>query len=134
MPRAERMYAPRWLDAEAKSAWRDIAPKLQRIGLLTEIDGPMLEAWCVLYARWRKAENVLKTGGLTYETATGFVRPRPEIAIATNTLKEMRLLVTEFGMTPASRSRISVAPPEQADPFEAFLSESRVTEALASDD
>jgi P27 family predicted phage terminase small subunit len=129
-PRAERMYAPRWLDADAKGAWRAIAPKLQRLGLLTEVDGPTLEAWCALYARWRQAENALKAGGLTYETATGFVRPRPEISIATNTLKELRLLTAEFGMTPASRSRISIAPPDTADPFEEYLVQSRVTEAL----
>lgn len=132
-PSMTRMYCPRWLDAYAKAEWRYMSGELQRLGLLTKVDRAAFEAYCQTYSMWRRAHKVLHAKGLTFETESGYVQQRPEVAIADKAVKTMKAFLTEFGMTPASRSRISIAPPEAPDPFAAFLAESRVTEALGED-
>lgn len=120
-PKGNRFNCPSWLSDEAKAEWRRIVPELRELGLATRIDHAALEAYCEQYARWREATLLLREGGLSYMTSTGNLRERPEVGIANEALKNMRMLLTEFGMTPASRSRISVAPPPAPDPFEEFL-------------
>jgi phage terminase small subunit len=45
------------------------------------------------------------------------------LAVASQAEKRMRGWLSEFGMTPSSRTRISVDAQEDADPYEAFLSQ-----------
>ena len=122
------------MDAYAKAEWRYMAGELQRLGLLTKVDRAAFEAYCQTYSVWRRAHKVLREKGLTFETESGYVQQRPEVAIADRAVKAMKSLLTEFGMTPASRSRISIRPPDEPDPFAAFLEESRLTETLGKDD
>lgn len=133
-PLGDRFNCPGWLSAEAKSEWRRIVPQLRVLGLATRIDHAALEAYCEQYARWREATMLLREIGLSYETSTGNLRERPEVGVANEALKNMRMLLTEFGMTPASRSRISVAPPPAPDPFEEFLRSPEVATTLEDDE
>jgi P27 family predicted phage terminase small subunit len=133
-PPGDRFNCPSWLSAEAKGEWRRIVPQLRALGLATRIDHAALEAYCEQYARWREATLLLREVGLSYETSTGFLRERPEVGVADKALKNMRMLLTEFGMTPASRSRISVAPPPAPDPFEEFLRSPEVATTLEDDE
>ena len=47
--------------------------------------------------------------------------PSPYLAILHATLDQMRAFLTEFGLTPASRSRVKVANPKQRSLFDDFL-------------
>jgi len=118
---ADSGYCPRWLSEEARREWRRVVPALAACGLLTVVDRAALEAYCVVYARWQKAEKALVDhGGLTFETATGYVQQRPEVAIANNAVKVMKELMGQFGMTPSSRTRVSV-PVKEPDPRDDYL-------------
>lgn len=123
-PRVVPMPCPRWLLPEAKREWRRVAPELKRLGLATVVDRTALAAYCQAYARWRQAEEVLTREGLVFETASGYLAPRPEVAIAQKSMQLMKGFATEFGFTPSSRTRISVPEQKQADPFAEFLSRS----------
>ncbi len=123
-PRVVPMPCPRWLLPEAKREWRKVAPELKRLGLATVVDRTALAAYCQAYARWRQAEDVLSREGLIFETASGYLAPRPEVAIAQKSMQIMKGFATEFGFTPSSRSRISVPEQKQGDPFADFLSRS----------
>jgi len=133
-PRADAGYCPRWLPDEAKRAWRIVAPELRRLGLLTVVDALQLAAYCMAYARWRQANELLEEEGLTFTTDKGYVQQRPEVAIAGKALAEMRALAQEFGMTPASRSRISLPGEQTEDPLVAFLRSSELAAVAATDD
>jgi P27 family predicted phage terminase small subunit len=123
-PMADASYCPRWMDDTAKAEWRRVSGELREMGLLTVVDRAALEAYCQTYARWRQAEETIRTHGSTYLTDTGYVRERPEVGIAERYLKVMRAFMVEFGMTPSSRSRIHMPGQEpDADPFEEFLKE-----------
>lgn len=106
---------PKWFDAEAKRFWEKYAPKLYNLGLLTEIDGPAFEAVCQRYSLWVRCEKRLKSKGLIMKTETGYEQQRPEVSIAKNALADVKAFLTEFGMTPASRSRIDLKLDEKED-------------------
>ena len=110
---APKLMPPAWLHKDAKVEWRRIAPKLAKLDLLSEIDRMALAAYCQCYARWKEAEEYLSQNGATFESYTDegetkYVGQVPQVAIALNMLKQMKAFLTEFGMTPATRTRISV--------------------------
>lgn len=114
---------PAWLASEGKKLWKQLIPELERLGLMTIMDGVAFEAVCQNYATWVRCEKYLKKNGLTFETETGYIQQRPEVAIGQKALAAVRAFCTEFGLTPASRARINIKPDDgKEDPMEALLS------------
>lgn len=118
-PEPSTPSCPKWLHPEAKREWRRIVPHLEKLGLLTQVDRAALAAYCQLYARWWEAERAIRQYGMTQTTETGYVAQRPEVGIANTALKQMRAYLSEFGLSPASRSRID-APTAPEKPRNAF--------------
>jgi phage terminase small subunit len=54
---------PNGLVGDARDAWLYQAPRLHRIGLLTEVDTIALEIYAVAVGRWREAERQLAEAG-----------------------------------------------------------------------
>jgi len=106
---------PEFLCTEAKQEWNLLAPMLHNSGLLTKLDRNALAALCQVWARWLKAEELLKKHGLLVKSPNNFLMQNPALAIANKSLEQMRLLLTEFGLTPSSRSRIPVTKSELDD-------------------
>lgn len=106
---------PNYLSDDAKRVWRKLAPRLHEAGLLTEVDVYALAQYCTLYARWRQAEKALASDGPVITTSNGNMVQSPWMGIANRALEMMNRLAREFGMTPASRSRISVDAPDDDD-------------------
>lgn len=114
---------PAWLSAEAKAEWRVLVPKLQRTpGLLTTIDGIALGNLCLLVVQLKKAQAVLNTKGFTVATQSGYKQQRPEVAIVRASLYLLRQYLSEFGMTPAARARISLGDEGEEDDAAGILS------------
>jgi len=116
-PKPVRPKCPAWLDKEAKRMWKDLAPELERLGLLTIIDGAALAAACQRWSTWVSCEKIIQEQGYSMEierfdkqgNSLGFYeQQRPEVSIGRQSLADFRAFCAEFGMTPASRSRISV--------------------------
>lgn len=102
---------PSWLIRAAKQEWHRVAPLLERMGLLTQVDMAALAGYCQAYARWRECEEAITEDGVTYEAVTkeGYsIRARPEARLGQNYLAQVRLFCAEFGLTPSSRGRIEV--------------------------
>jgi P27 family predicted phage terminase small subunit len=115
------LKAPSYISSLAQHEWRRVAPQLYELGLLTSVDGAALEAYCEAYATWRDAMKALK-GGRTYTTSTGYVRAKPEVAIGNEALRQMKVYMTEFGLTPSSRGRMNLPEAQtEEDPFESYL-------------
>lgn len=121
-PRRERPVAPEWLSDKAKTAWAIISVILDRMGVLTEADGPALEGLCEAYADLREAREALRARGeATYETENGsggrMVRAYPEAALVSDADRRYAMWLTKFGLTPADRSRVSAALSEDRNEF-----------------
>lgn len=114
---------PRWLGHEAKAEWRRIVPELMQLGLLTKIDRSALAAYCGAYEMWYEAKKSLdEAGTLVQVTESGYVAPRPEVGIINSALKTMKAFLAEFGMSPASRTRVNAesSPTKTEDPWAEF--------------
>lgn len=117
---------PTGLSKYAKAAWKRMVPVLLGMGVLTVADGDALLLYCEAYAQWKEAMLQIKKHGMTY-TAIGIkeqviTRLSPYIGERDKAFKAMKSMLTEFGCTPSSRSRLKVDKPQETDPLDDFLS------------
>ncbi len=108
-PRPGIPPCPKFLQGEAREAYRKTAKKLARIGLLTELDGMALSMLCQSWAEYLEASDQVRKTGMLVKSPTGFPVFNPYLVIANQAVKKVRALLAEFGMSPSSRSRIAVA-------------------------
>ncbi len=98
--------APTWLDAEGKAEWRRTVRALETMQILSRSDRAALvglcQAWSMFVAL-AKAWNRLD--------ATEYVASRPLGVMVSQSFNDYRRAALEFGLTPASRSRVTAATP-----------------------
>ena len=112
---------PLGLSAEAQEEWRRIVPMLLKMKILTEAHGKALAAYCSCYALWMRAEQQIAELGITLRTEFGY-KMNPAVRVRSDALRQMKSFLIEFGLTPASGSKLSVSNArDNVDPFEAFL-------------
>lgn len=102
---------PPELDAVAAAEWARVCPELAAVGVLTRLDRSALAAYCQSWSQWIHAIEKLKTTGPVVKAPSGFPIQNPYFAIANSALKQMKAFLTEFGMTPSSRSRVHAGEP-----------------------
>ena len=111
-------HPPAHLDELACAEWARMAPELNRMRLLTQVDRAAFAGYCVAYSRWVQACRALgSAANYTHVTAKGNVIQHPLVGIANKAQELMLRFLTEFGLTPSSRSRVSV-PNTGVDEFE----------------
>jgi len=127
-PERGRPRCPRWLDAYAKAAWRRLIPQLDRMGVLTRIDGNALTRYCRLWSRWRQAEEFLMKHGESFlaKDADGRVKglvAYPQATLSARLAEQLLRLEQHFGMTPAARARLAAPQqePQQDDVRSRYL-------------
>ena len=122
-PKKQAPSCPSWLEPEAKKEWRRMAKTLESIGILTEIDKAAFAGYCQAYARWKEAEEFLSKHGTIFKTPSGYIQQVPQVSIAQTYLKVMKDFSSEFGLTPAARTRIQINTKEveSDDPMEKML-------------
>ncbi len=122
-PQRARPTPPAHLGEVAKTEWKRMADELFSLGLLTRIDRAALAAYCKAYERWvqaeqalaRMAERDLLTGGLMIKTTNGNAIQNPLVGTANRAMLDVVKFASEFGMTPAARSRIEAGNPGADD-------------------
>ena len=110
---------PEPLRGEARAEWDRVAPELHRRGWLRPVETSILSAYCVSWADWQAAAEALGRALADPSAKPRDVRLWQGIvrSAETRTLRCAR----EFGMTPASRSRLPEAAPEPREPHPAEL-------------
>jgi P27 family predicted phage terminase small subunit len=101
---------PEELSDGAKQEWARIAPELQALGLLAKIDRSALALYCESYARWIDAVTAIHKYGAVIKSPSGYPIQSPYVSIANKAGEQVRLMLAEFGMTPAARSRVHADP------------------------
>ena len=110
---------PAHLDDEAKAEWGRISEELDALGLLTSVDRAALAAYCQAWSTWVESVEKLRSMGKIIKSPSGYPMVNPYVAIHNKALDHMHKYAVEFGLTPASRSRISVQPKrKKANRFE----------------
>lgn len=105
---------PPHLSERSAAVWRELAPTLRRNQVLTEMDALALELLCDSVADYRQA-RLERDGSLTTVSAKGSQMLDQLLVAQQACAKRCEVLMSKFGMDPASRSRVMVNP--QADLF-----------------
>jgi P27 family predicted phage terminase small subunit len=98
---------PSFLSGRAKYQWQLLGNQLLEAGLMTAIDETALAALCMSKATWMQATEEVRKRGAVYDSDSGGLKKNPWVTVAAEAHKEMVRLLSEFGMTPSSRSRVS---------------------------
>lgn len=111
---------PTWMKRKvAREAFAEMAAKLYRLGLYTELDQFALEQLCQTYAKWREATSRSNVDPLVSPKGGAYMNPSLSAELALG--KRLQALMTDFGLSPSSRSRLSVGEKDTADPLEQFI-------------
>ena len=124
-PKTATKRAPAGLSKAALKHWHTVAKHLTEARILTELDKPALILYCEAWARWRDATDEVQKRGMLVKAPSGYPMQNPYLAIANKAFEQMQKMLVEFGMTPASRSRIQVEPEQGDDPLAAFLNKNK---------
>lgn len=121
-PENEKYPAPDFLSAGAKAEWTYISGELFKLGMLAKIDRGALAAYCQTYDRWQQTQTEFnKDPQMTIKTSFGNVMQNPLLGVINTSLLLMHKFLVEFGMTPSSRGRLSVVPPQQRSLLAEYL-------------
>lgn len=96
MPTAGAPARPVWMTGDALIEWNRIVPELDRLGVLTSVDGAVLEAHCLTYGEivtTAKAGEPLKAA----------------------LLGQLRSYAAELGLSPASRAKLIIPKGKEDD-------------------
>ena len=102
---------PRGLPKGARKFWRDHAPKLESLGILTEVDGPAFTMLALSYNYGVEAAKAISAEGMTIRDDRGNPRKHPLFTVFSQASKDFRALAAEFGLTPSARSRLKIEDP-----------------------
>ena len=123
-PKRGRPVCPAWLSPEAKSKWKKLVPELDRLGLLTLIDGDCLASYCEAWAEFRRATETLATEGHYTQNAAGTKINHPAFQKQRTAWKAIREFAALYGLHPSGRAKLSVPPKtDDTDPFEELMRE-----------
>jgi P27 family predicted phage terminase small subunit len=110
-PTAQRRppTCPSHLCPPAKAEWKRLATQLTVLRILSELDRAALAAYCQAYGRWVEAERKLQETPMLLKLPSGYVQQNPWLTIANKQLELMHKYLTEFGLSPVARSRVTRA-------------------------
>jgi len=110
-PRARltgKLHQHRDLDEGAKRWWKRLVPILQRQGILSDENFPVVAMICRIESRREAAQCELNQTGLSVEGADGQPMIHPLLRVAQACEDHLRRLYREVGITPSARGSISV--------------------------
>jgi P27 family predicted phage terminase small subunit len=96
-------------DAVASAEWARLAPMLRKARQVTLAERGALVALCQQWSRYLEAHNRVSIAGMVVVAPSGFPMVNPYIPIANKALANCRQLWAELGLTPTSRTRVTMA-------------------------
>lgn len=119
-PRRGTPDMPDWLSDSARQIWFQLCGELDRLGLLTPLDGQTIAIWCDVWARWKSARDFIEEHGETYAVRA---KPRAGQKIGdiksivrypqANAYRQLTIILTRFqdrfGLSPSARASIGSA-------------------------
>lgn len=105
---------PEYLGEVGAREWYIILSNYAKLGMLSPLDIPLLAAYCKEIEAYISANQALtdKNRVLTIKNVDGSIKsiiPNPLIKIASESLEKALKIAVQCGLTPASRTRISVS-------------------------
>jgi len=111
---------PALLKGDAAKEWKRIVGFLVATGCVAQVDLAALTCYCQSWSDFCFAQRIINKDGMLITYDSGHVAQRPEVAIRNNAMKQLYHAAGEFGLSPATRTRIAAQlDADNADPEEA---------------
>lgn len=119
-PKAKGMpRRPTWLSKGAARVWRRIVPHLQTMEIVGAIDAEALARYCVIFAKWRQAEEFVEENGTSYAVKDfvsdnhpdGIIvgyKEYPQVGRAIAYAEQLLRIEKTFGMNPGARANLVI--------------------------
>ena len=109
---------------EAHKEWKRITVLLAEHGLIALVDRADLTFYVVNWARHVEAEEMIKKAaeaskgsGLFVKTPNGFPVQSPWLAVSNKAMEFCWKFLSDFGMSPSARTRVTPSDPQLSFPF-----------------
>jgi len=109
----DHVTMPRFLGAEAKKLWKELAPELKKRGLLTALDRAAFSGLCASYGHMVEMERIIQKEGSTIVDNRGVTRKHPAVTILNQFFSLFKSFSEMFGLSPLARERISIPEPQK---------------------
>lgn len=130
--KVKNVPAPDWLEPKAVEVWERETSRLEKLGLLTEIDLNAFARYCDIYSKWDAARDFLAKNGFVYaiyheqspdeiarkeKKKLKYMAQFPQYTIYQQLGKDLARLEGAFGMNPAARAslNITIKKPEEGE-------------------
>lgn len=92
----------------ALEMWREMAPEVERLSLLTRVDRNVFVQYCCEWAEYRLACEHLRVEGRTCMGGNGTPTTNPWVRIRRQALDAFMKAASELGLTPGARERLKM--------------------------
>jgi P27 family predicted phage terminase small subunit len=109
------------VDKVAVDKWSELSAILHGMGVLTTGDGEALATLCEVHSAEQSCLLALRAGGATIHTDLGGVKPNPAGSLYRSLVAMKASLLSEFGLTPSSRTKLATQVEKPKDDLEDFF-------------
>ena len=112
--------APEQLSERGAEIFAGLSAILDGMGIASPDD---VAALSILAQRLDQIEiltQMVEDGGYTFKTDAGLIKANPAVAMRSDAMRHAQSLLSEFGLTPAARSKVSAGKPAEKNPFAAL--------------
>lgn len=120
-PDVEIPECPAHLAGEGRTEWNRITKELQALGIIARIDRAALTVYCMAWLDFVYASRMVDEEGEVITSIKGGKYQNPWVGIKTSAMDRLVRISAEFGMTPASRTKIKVETPTEEDLMASYL-------------
>jgi P27 family predicted phage terminase small subunit len=110
------------VDEVAVAMWHELAGILSRMGVLTTGDGEALATLCEVHSAEQSCLLQLRASGAVSHTAAGGLKGNPAGPMYRSLVAMKASLLSEFGLTPSSRTKLATQAEVKKDALEEFFS------------
>lgn len=111
---------PDTLGAIGQAKWRELAPQLISLGLLSALDQGHLEVYCEAWDVLGECRQILAREGFVISNDKGNLSRHPAAVERDKARQTIKQYGAEFGLTPASRAGLNPAKAAEADELDSF--------------
>lgn len=119
LPSVDCPQCPTDLGVVGRNEWKRICKELEMLGVISLAERPAILRYCHAYQQHHDFERQVKKDG-RWQTnyKTGAITEHPASKAARDLVNQMIKLLSSFGMTPTSRTRLAVKEKKEVDPDE----------------
>jgi len=115
-PSSDCPQCPRDLGVVGRNEWKRICKELEMLGVISLAERPAILRYCHAYQQHHDFERQVKDDGRWQRNfKTGAITEHPASKAARDLVNQMIKLLSSFGMTPTSRTRLAVKEKKEVD-------------------